>query len=286
MRNFKILIADDEQTIRKGIVAMIKSSITYIDIDFIEASNGNEALNASYQESPDLIISDIRMPGCSGLEFIEKLRRNRNSPKVLILSGYSEFEYAKTAISLDVGEYILKPIKKQEFISLVSKYIKEVTEEKNRKLKEIRKESSVERAEAQMQQFYLLRLLESTDEDASIKIKQILNKTGIDFTTRPYSCSIIQAKVTAENRDFITFGIKNISEEILNGLECEIILTEIETGMICVIYTADSMKDIKQQSESSMKDLLLALINSLEIDIYISVGKPVMSYLSLNESYE
>lgn len=61
---------------------------------------------------PDILITDIRMPGCSGLELIDQVKRDAQSLEIVIISGYAHFEYAQQAIKYGVGDYLLKPISK------------------------------------------------------------------------------------------------------------------------------------------------------------------------------
>lgn len=85
------------------------------------AGNGLEALALIERERPDILITDIRMPGCQGLELIERARRTVPDIEIIIISGYAHFEYAQTAIKLGVGDYLLKPIKKDELTATLSK---------------------------------------------------------------------------------------------------------------------------------------------------------------------
>ena len=80
------------------------------------AENGPEALELIERERPDILITDIRMPGCDGLELIRRAKELRPELEIVIISGYAHFEYAQTAIRYGVGNYLLKPIKKDELM--------------------------------------------------------------------------------------------------------------------------------------------------------------------------
>lgn len=110
---YKIAIVDDEQLIRRGIAARIQK----LNSDFKivgEASNGEEALQLFRKEKPHLIITDIRMPFMDGLELIAEIRKLSNSTKFIIVSGFTDFEYAKQAIKMGIIGYLLKPISDTE----------------------------------------------------------------------------------------------------------------------------------------------------------------------------
>ena len=114
----KLLIVDDEIQIRTG----LQEGIPWDEIGFEQvytAQNGIEALEICNQYKPEIVITDIRIPGMSGLE-LGKIIKNRYEPvEVIVLSGYSEFEYAREAISIRVFQYLLKPIRVNELIECV-----------------------------------------------------------------------------------------------------------------------------------------------------------------------
>lgn len=114
MEKYKILIADDEPMIRDGLSEMIKEFNFPISI-VGEACNGMEALKLAKMFEPDIILTDICMPKLSGLEFLKQLNECGNKEaKIIIISGFNEFEYARTAISLGVSAYLLKPINEED----------------------------------------------------------------------------------------------------------------------------------------------------------------------------
>ena len=127
---FKILIADDERFIRKGIIAILKRGLEE-EIQFVEAGNGIEAIDLAQKEHFHLVISDISMPGSSGLEFIKALKDSGQTATVIILSGYENFEYAREAVRLGVREYVMKPVKKPEFLELVRTCLEETRQSRS-----------------------------------------------------------------------------------------------------------------------------------------------------------
>lgn len=105
---YKILIVEDEDIIRKGLVFMVDwQKLGCVVIG--EASDGQEGYQKIIELKPDIVLSDIRMPIMDGLEMIEKALKEESFYTIL-LSGYNEFEYARTGIRLGVEEYLLKPV--------------------------------------------------------------------------------------------------------------------------------------------------------------------------------
>lgn len=110
----KIAVVEDEILIREGIrnlLAMQEEEWEFAG----EAENGLEGMKLICREKPDVVITDIRMPDMDGLQMLEELKNKGIKVKAVVLSAYSEFEYARTAIKLGVTEYLLKPISIDEF---------------------------------------------------------------------------------------------------------------------------------------------------------------------------
>lgn len=110
---FKVIIADDEVHICQLIKALIDWESLGLQVEGV-AHNGLEAMELVNEIKPDILITDIRMPGISGLELIERVKGTVPDCEIIIISGYAHFEYAKSAIKFGVGDYLLKPVNQSE----------------------------------------------------------------------------------------------------------------------------------------------------------------------------
>ena len=131
-----VVIVDDEPFIRQGLKILIDWEEYGFSITG-EAANGKEAISLLECNNYDLIITDIKMPEVDGMELVKYIREHKSKDlKIIILSGYYEFEYAKQAIRYDVVDYILKPIQKEELIRVLlefrESYNKEIQKAKER----------------------------------------------------------------------------------------------------------------------------------------------------------
>jgi two-component system response regulator YesN len=116
----KLLIADDEKAIRETISSLIDWKS--LDIELIgTAKNGIESYNMILDQYPDIVLTDIKMPGLSGLDLIQKMYEINKDTQFIILSGYNEFEYAKTAMQYGVKHYLLKPCSEEQIIESIQK---------------------------------------------------------------------------------------------------------------------------------------------------------------------
>ncbi|TVQ24525.1 MAG: response regulator [Spirochaetaceae bacterium] len=123
-----LLVADDAAQIRRGIGEGIDWRQAGIDKVFI-AANGTKALDIFLSNPIDIVVADIRMPGLDGLELSERIRHSGKPAKIIILTGHSEFRYARKALQLGVVDYELKPTSADRIYKLVIKARKEIETE-------------------------------------------------------------------------------------------------------------------------------------------------------------
>ena len=132
----RLLIADDEEMIRSGLLSLDWSSIGIDEV--YSAANGLEAADLISSEKIDIVIFDIRMPGMTGIELARFIREKSLDTAVILLTGFSEFEYAREALHLGVYEYLLKPLRPKEILEAVQK-VKLRLEQERYKINLVRK---------------------------------------------------------------------------------------------------------------------------------------------------
>lgn len=124
---YTYIVVDDESLIRKGTIKKLEGlNDTIICIG--EASNGNEALSLIEEKDPDIIITDMNMPIMDGTQFLPLLTEKYPEKRLIIISGYKDFEYTRHAISAKAVDYILKPFSKEEIQKTVRKAIRQITD--------------------------------------------------------------------------------------------------------------------------------------------------------------
>ena len=120
MNLYRIILVDDEEEVRKGIIRKIDWEALGFQV-VGDAENGQDALEKIEQLEPDVVMTDIRMPYMDGLTLTSWIRQKYPSVKVLIFSGFDDFEYAQKAIKLNVTEYILKPVNVEELTRILNR---------------------------------------------------------------------------------------------------------------------------------------------------------------------
>jgi len=151
----RIIIVEDEIKIRSGMAKMIESQTGHVVIG--EAGDGVEGLEMILRFKPDLVITDIRMPKMNGLEMIKEMSERGFLVNTVILSGYSEFEYAQQAIRYHVTDYLLKPLAPEDVVAMLSSIEARIRDEEQKRYGH---------AEGQLREL-LFGYLENTPENVS-----------------------------------------------------------------------------------------------------------------------
>lgn len=132
---WKVAIIDDERQVLQG----MKRAIPWTELgaEWVgEALNGADGLNMIRETQPDIVITDIYMPLLNGLDMIEQLRKEGYQGKIIILSGYSDFEHARQALRYNVSDYVSKPISVPSLKAILNKVIQELVEEEEKRMKQ------------------------------------------------------------------------------------------------------------------------------------------------------
>ncbi|HZG78209.1 MAG TPA: response regulator [Paenibacillus sp.] len=180
----RVLVVDDEKEIRNGLVTQLPWSEWGVH-EIMDADDGDTALELAKRRRPDLVVTDIRMPRMSGLQFIEELRREQFDGSVIVISGYDDFHYAKEAFKLGVSDYLLKPVSKDELAKAVAISLQRMRDrlayEQSRNLLQQGYESALPK----MREEAMRELLERSYRDAqSLRIEHKLEQLKLGWVSR------------------------------------------------------------------------------------------------------
>ncbi|WP_141506212.1 response regulator [Paenibacillus luteus] len=246
---WKLVIADDEPRIRRGLLQVLPWEELGIEV-VGEAEDGIEALEVAKATKPDLIFVDINMPFLDGLAFVEQLQLEHKC-LVVVITGYDEFTYAQKAVKLNVFDYVLKPVVKSQLKELIERAVIEL--EKNKIKEEFHAFTSKQlQSNSLLIRDHFLRrwmngLLESEEVVKNIEYLQL----PIHASTRMAVFKVVQGTnvgtVKKEwGKDLLEFASRNIIEDLLADSGTHIVF-EDEKGYIVIFSPiADESEWMKQ----------------------------------------
>lgn len=204
----KLLIVDDEITTRNGLIKHIPWNELGVD-SIEEAIDGLDALEKVTHFHPDIVLSDIRMPGMDGIELASRLKKQFPDCKLIFLSGYSDKEYLKAAINLSVVGYVEKPINPSEVKDVVKKAIALFREDEKKKLAEKNISEVLEENIPYIKQRVALGLIEQKQDQEDIR----RNLELLGLKIEPYErFNVVLIKVISEKEQNIEASQNNVNQ--------------------------------------------------------------------------
>lgn len=185
---YKALVVDDEKIGRDGIKFLMKKYNDQIEV--AEAINGRVALEHIRSNQVDILITDIKMPIMGGMELIREVYKDFPHLKIIILSGYGEFEYAQNALKMGVCEYLLKPVSKDDFDEAIEKVLTKCKQDNTKSNEDVESDNNIGVGKVEAVKKYIAK---NYHED--IGVEQLAG--AVDLT--PSYLSHIFKKETGEN---------------------------------------------------------------------------------------
>jgi two-component system response regulator YesN len=279
----RVLLVDDEPFIRRGLAALIDwESEGYIITG--EASNGISAIQLLEANEYDLIISDIKMPDMDGIELITYVKNhNLSNARFVFLSGYYDFQYARTAIRYNCCDYILKPIQREELITTLRRireeYLKEAGNETEKRVCE----------KAYMESNLTAILWGKYDEINMRYVTERLRLTGeLAYIHCEISLNDEFLANTEDNRiglhrklyQYAGLVLKNYSDHIIFDT-----LKHTQCYGIGIIYCSYMAEEKRMSQEEWLKWLVQELSDRVGYEIAASAGDSVKDIRAIVNSY-
>lgn len=259
---YKVMLVDDERLILQGILNIIdweKLGMRVIHM----AENGKEALEKNKEDPVDIIITDINMPVITGLDLIKTMKKINKRVKFIVLSGYDDFSYARTAMKYGVENYILKPIDEEELEAALIDINRKIKDEKEKENIILEKNS------------ILMKILKGKiNSDELYYLKDIIE---LEFENKYYTVSniLFNNKDIRRKVDLQDLISENTSDK------CEIIYKF--NGDIILINSWN--KNVTDESIKKYYDTILEKLSNEFGEIFIAVGDKVDSIVDIKKSY-
>ena len=277
---YKLILVDDEEEVRKGIIQKIKWD-QYGFILVGEAENGREALEMAEKFTPDVVITDIKMPFMDGLQLSESLKKRFPTIKIIILTGFDKFEYAKKAVNLNIFEYVLKPVSSKELIEVLLRVKVQIDEEMLKK----------EDMEA-LKGYYVKSLPVLKEKFLTYLITSKLNKEEIQEKCNNYNINLngnrfVVAVINIDyelihqvlktddsnERDLIKFAVLNIMEEIVYKNERGTVFIYNDLIVLISPFLEKDREVIFNKIQSTLEEVRQSIEKYLKVTITIGLDR-------------
>ncbi|MFC5405365.1 response regulator [Cohnella soli] len=269
---YKIMLVDDEVWVRRSLKEQIHWSALHAEF-CCEAADGENAYRLAMDLRPDIIITDIKMPLMDGIEFMDALQRDLPHIKVIVISGYSEFEYVQKAMVRKATNYILKPIEEQALNESLSLAINEIWNTRLEREEKINLQMTLNQNLPALLEQYLNRII----SDTGITGKQFLTLlTDLDIQFDRSSSFLIavihthnyeQLLNTKFNNDdvLLNYSMNNIISKSGEGstelLSARNIKNKNEHIVLLSCFSPASMHE--GEEKSSPRELLHTILDNL-----------------------
>lgn len=287
---YKVLIAEDEVPVRNRIIESIAWESIGLEVAYA-AGDGQEALDYLEEHQVDLILTDIYMPFVDGMELIRRVRETNNYCKVVFLTGYNEFDYAKEAIELHASRYILKPITKAELTELLI----ELKEELDAAIIAKKNLNMLEGEYRKNLIFLRDKLLYDIVAGfmPSDRIEQAFENLKFEFKKPFYRLGVLEVigkedfgqKVWADDYSLLHFAMYNICKEILSEEDMTRVLLG-ENGKIIIIFTKEEALDFDKKAFDLLTEVLNTVRHIYEMPLTAGLSSTYNTIGDLNYAYE
>ena len=288
---YKLLIVDDEQNILDGLAATVPWNEISAEV-VGTAVDGMDAYDMIPVLKPDIVITDINMDNLNGLELTELIHQHYPMTRVVVLSGYDDFNFVSRALELKVTAYILKPINSEELIEAVRNAIFEIECEKKLEEKIRCMASEIDDYKSILVEKLLYELLNGTvEEDDLLDLrKDFLN---IEFSRQFYTCSTISIldhfqlvkKSSMKKLQGILYGIRGIINDYMIGYELWTVTGGISNFTLIVGDNAENQSSFHSKLAVNLEKLTDAIYMHLGVSISVATGRIYRSILDISSSF-
>ncbi|CAM4291515.1 response regulator [Paenibacillus phoenicis] len=302
---YKLILADDEEDVREGLLGLIDwEGLGYVVQE--TAENGKEAVELVEKHAPDVVVTDIQMPFMNGLQLSEWIRERYPATKIIILTGYEEFEYAQKAIRLGIDEYVLKPFSAGELAEILRKVKLQLDEEVAAKenvqlltehyrknlpiLQSLFLSSLVSR---RLQEAEIREKCEHYDLDLSgdrymvsaIRIDSAPAWRGSDGSHEPGNGTALSLKDTNDTQ-LQLFAVFNIAEEIVRLHPKGRAFIHHDEVVVLSVGEPGADKPLADQTLQLLEEIRFSVERFLKLTVTIGAGSEVGQLSELAGSYE
>ena len=283
----KIFLAEDEVIVRET----IKRMIPWEELGFElvgEAADGEMALPLLIRQKPDLLITDIKMPFMDGLTLAKLAKKELPELKIVILSGYDDFNYAKQAINIGVEDYLLKPITKNALIERLSEIRSRYEHEKTQKEYYEKFQREMQAYEKNSSRDFFEALVRGSMD--MMEVYKKAEKLGVDIVAEAYNILIFtmnsEEDFSGQKEGYSEWEAESLEmlEEFFSGHPSAMLFrSNIFSYGVLLKGQKESIKEITKECVGKIQGILKRKESKREW--FLAVGQPVERLSQIKKSY-
>ena len=286
----KVLIVDDEYYFRQAVKKYISKYKDEFEVCG-EANNGKTGFNLLLELSPDIALVDITMPQMDGISLIEKARQENILTKIIILTGYSEFEYAQKAVRMGVQDYLLKPIESENLYKCLKDVSSKIDQENAKALQFNKLTDSRHKIEALLKEHLAQKLIKNDLDMADIRT--MAENLNFDLTKDYYVALLFNIQIdhqmswNEEDLYLCHFSVSNILTELFGeNVECAACTNDSNSLCIVIGMEYEQSENYSDYMHEILTQFLEIVEQYLEFSVLISVGTPYRLIEQIYLSYQ
>ena len=287
----KVLIADDELRICELIFRLIDWEALGMSVIAV-AHDGRETIKIIKNEMPDIVITDIRMPGYNGVDVIRIGKEYNSDIQFIIISGYSQFDYAQNAIHYGVSDYLLKPVKAEELTKALLR-IKSRIDKNNQMYSQVKKAWTLEQQNRRLyREQLIMEIAHGKGFDVLTKDMNTLNEQyKYEFIPGFFTIVIVKADgLNFEEKTESSFLYEKIQQSLsfaFAPVMQEMQGTMLDNGTYIFLFNYENeYAEIESQIHRLLNQMLLQKDVFKKLHLTIGLGKRVNCLAEVGKSYE
>lgn len=287
----KVLIVDDEVTIHRQLEQCLDWAQYGWEI-VGHAYNGEEACQIVEQQQPDVILTDIRMPHMDGLQFLTWLKQSPSHAKVVVLSGYGDYEYSRAAFLLQVTDYLLKPVNEAELLHLLSRLEVELLQESQSRYQHREQQVALYQGLQLMQDEWISHLLNTHTRNEN---EIIVEAEQLKITVPEEAYHIVMIKLLDVNSSIVSryqsdkgsfyFAVRNIVRESMAVYDEQTDIFRNLNGYHEFLFFQPAEKD-RLTLQHMLKKIQVALSSYLRVSVKLGISARKKRIIAMESAYQ
>jgi two-component system, response regulator YesN len=284
MDSIRICIVDDIKSVVDGLTAVPwqEYGITLAGT----SGNGEDGLELIQRVKPDIVITDIRMPKMDGLTMVRSILELQHACQIILISGYTDFDYAKQAVQLGAFDFVVKPFTEEEILDAVCRAKEQIEQERSKLLSVREMETKLRESLPLLRKEYFALLVQyRTPTEQALKRWDFLD---IDMARQGFCVMLIEIdgfltrieQLSVSEVELLRFSLQNIVEETLREHTACIVFRAQQNRFVAVVNTTEASMPV-QLAEHCCKNIE----QYTRFTISIGVGGKVQELSELPESY-